>query len=136
MSQVSGSVNRADLPVTPIGPVPRTGQMLAGALAAGAAAIVLISWNLQALAGRYDTLAYLLQDMHAVEMARLRSSLLIAALILGVVGVVALISWRARSLTICPACVTQQPLVISSSKSSFSWPSLVRCWSRLVTLRA
>src|SRR5207247_80429 len=100
MSQVSGSVNRADLPVTPIGPVPRTGQMLAGALAAGAAAIVLISWNLQALAGRYDTLMYLLQEIHAVEMARLRFSLLIAALIMGVVGVVALVSWRASLLLV------------------------------------
>src|SRR5258708_7165886 len=45
-------------------------------------------------------------------------------------------SCLARSLTISPPCVTQLPLVISSSKSSVIAPSLTRWRSRLATLRA
>jgi len=95
MSHATSSLNHADLPVPRVGPVFRSGQILAGAMAAGATALGLIAWNLKTLVGRYDTLAYLLQEAHAVEMARLQAALLIAALTLMAVGVVALFSWRA-----------------------------------------
>src|SRR3989454_1562671 len=94
MSQATRSLDHAGLPVTEVGSVLQIGQVLAGALAAGATALGLITWDLKALVGRYDTLGYLLQEAHSGEMARLRSSLLIAALMLLTVGVVALISWR------------------------------------------
>src|SRR6202521_842918 len=45
-------------------------------------------------------------------------------------------SCLARSLTISPPCVTQLPLVISSSKSRVMAPSLTRWRSRFATLRA
>src|SRR5438093_7002830 len=94
MSQATRSLDHAGLPVTEVGSVLRIGQVLAGALAAGATALGLIAWDLKALVGRYDTLGYLLQEAHSGEMARLRSSLLIAALMLLTFGVVALINWR------------------------------------------
>ncbi len=94
MSQVTRSLNRADLPAAQAGPALRTGHVLAGALAAGAGALGLIGWYLKDLVGRYDTLEYLLLENQAVEMARLRGSFLIAALMLAAVAVVALVAWR------------------------------------------
>src|SRR3989442_8739097 len=94
MSQAPRFLSHAPVSVTPAGPVLRAGQVLAGALAAGATALGFIAWNLRAVIGRYDTLEYLLRDAQSVEMARLRVALLIAALTLMTVGAVALIRWR------------------------------------------
>ncbi|HYS04805.1 MAG TPA: hypothetical protein VEW47_06395 [Candidatus Dormibacteraeota bacterium] len=95
MRQVTGSVNHAGLPVPLVGLILRPGQVLAGALAAGATALGLMAWNLRTLVGRYDTLEYLLQEAHSAEMALLRFTLLIAALMAGAVGAMALVNWRA-----------------------------------------
>ncbi len=102
MSQVSRSLNHARLPVARAGPALLGGQVLAGALAACAAASGLVAWNIHSILGRFDTLAYLLQEAHAVQIARLRAALLVAALSSAVVAVVALVAWR-RALTLAGA---------------------------------
>ena len=94
MSQVSRSLDHAGLPVVQAGPALRGGQALAGALAATAAVSGLLAWNLKSLVGRYDTLAYLLQEAHALEMSRLRAVLMMAAVSLAAVAAVALVRWR------------------------------------------
>jgi len=95
MSYLTRSLDPARLPVAQAVSAPRGGRALAGALAAAAGASGLLAWNLKMLLGRYDTLVYLLQDDHAVEMVRLRAALLMAAVALTAVAAVALVSWRA-----------------------------------------
>jgi hypothetical protein len=94
MSPPTRSLEHAGVPASPAEPVLRLGRMLAGVMAAGAAACGLLAWNLNAFLGRYDTLSYLLQEVHFIEMTRIRLMLLIAGLALAAVGTVALISWR------------------------------------------
>jgi hypothetical protein len=72
----------------------RPGQVLAGALATVAAVCGLLAWNLEAVVGRYDTLAYLLEQAHTGEMTRLRGLFLIASSSLMALAVLAVFTWR------------------------------------------
>src|SRR5438552_42344 len=94
MNPASGALDRARVLAPPAAPVLRPGPLLAGALTAAAAGCGLLTWSLRAFLARYDTLAYLLQEGHSVEMTRIRFLLLIAGLALAAAGSVALISWR------------------------------------------
>lgn len=94
MSQVIRLLEQARVPGPATGSILRLGPALAGALAAGAAACGLLAWNLTAFIGRYDTLAFLLQDNHSAERAGLRSLLLATGAALIAFGAVALFSWR------------------------------------------
>jgi hypothetical protein len=88
------SLEHARLPGPATGPVLRLGSALAGALVAGAGVCGLLAWNLRGFLGRYDTLGYLLQEVHSDEMARIRSLLLVTGLALTALGAVALFAWR------------------------------------------
>ena len=94
MSQVIRLLDHARVPGPATAPILRLGPALAGALAAGAAACGLLAWNLAAFIGRYDTLAWLLQDVHSAERAGLRSLLLATGAALIALGALALFSWR------------------------------------------
>jgi hypothetical protein len=95
MSQATRLVSHASLPVAHAAPALRGDRALAGSLAAGAALLGLIAWNLRALVGRFETLGYLLQETHTVEMARLRLALVIGTLALLFVAGAAFASRRA-----------------------------------------
>ena len=99
MSPVTRSWNQTGLPITLAGPVSRIGRVLAGGLAAASAALALIALNLKALVGRYDTIAYLLQEAHAAQATRLRLALLFAALALLAMSLIALVRWRAALIS-------------------------------------
>lgn len=94
MSPITSSLDQARVLPPPAAPVLRPGPVLAGAMVVGAAACGLLAWNLRAFLGRYDTLAYLLQGEHSVEMMRIRSLLLIAGFMQAASALAALLNWR------------------------------------------
>jgi hypothetical protein len=94
MSLVIRLLDHARVPGPATTTVPRLGPALAGTMAAGAVACGLVAWNLKSVLGRYDTLAYLLQEAHSGELAIVRFLLLITALALTALGTVALLDWR------------------------------------------
>ncbi|HKB07097.1 MAG TPA: hypothetical protein VKF61_02320 [Candidatus Polarisedimenticolia bacterium] len=99
MSPVTRSWNLTGLPMALPGPVSRIGRVLAGALAAAGATLSLIALNLKALVGRFDTLAFLLQETHIEQVARLRLALLFGALALLAMALIALVRWRAALIS-------------------------------------
>src|SRR5262249_25972642 len=92
MSPISRSLNHAGLPIAQAGPARLGRHVLAGALGACATASGFVAWNIHSFVGRFDTLGYLLQEAHTVQIARLRAALLVAALCFAGVAVVALVA--------------------------------------------